>query len=583
MTSLMKRKTVLIADDSPTVVKMLSYMLSSLSCDVISASDGVEAIKLSYSAHPDLILLDILMPKMNGYQVCRLLKDDPQTRHIPIVILTARDQQSDRFWGLATGADEYIVKNFEDDLVLETVERILQQDQPQAAYAAEERVFKEITTIDVLSHANNLLDQQLYQSTITNRINQLARSIQNFEETITSVFELLSRILTFQLGAISVLGSQNTRLRLYFYLPTVASERMFEQAKQTLLNEFFRSPAVQNVETAVLHGEVDPASDWALRSRCESALIGRNKKIGTIILGDSRKGRFSDTDRETFHIAGAEAAVVIDNARLYDDNARIHADLERELRRAHDIQKLMLPQDNPLETCLTIESASIPAKEVGGDYYDYYALNDHQLLLAIGDVTGKGVPAALMMATIKTGLQIRLEMTSDVREIMTSLNTLVCSQASRQYMTFFLGMIDVQANTITYCNAGHNFPYIISPHDDTLSYLEHSSLPLGFVQQDTYVMRVQKFHDEDTLFFYTDGVVEAMNEERELFGYPRLETLLLSHSREDLVTIQLKILETIEAFCHETPQDDDMTMILVEKNGGKMSSTIKVDDNLITV
>ena len=254
--------------------------------------------------------------------------------------------------------------------------------------------------------------------------------------------------------------------------------------------------------------------------------MGAIKKIGAIILGDSKKGRFSDNDRETFRIAGTEAAVVIDNARLYDDNARIHADLERELRRAHDIQKLMLPQENPLETCLTIEATSIPAKEVGGDYYDYYALNDHQLLLAIGDVTGKGVPAALMMATIKTALQIRLELTSDVREIMASLNKLVCSQASKQYMTFFLGIIDVHANTITYCNAGHNFPYIISSQHETLAYLEHSSLPLGFIQQDTYLAHIQEFYNQDLLFFYTDGVVEAMNEERELFGYPRLDKLL---------------------------------------------------------
>ena len=83
----MKPKIVLIADDSPTVVKMLTYMLSTLPCEVISASDGVEAITLCYSAHPDLILLDILMPRMNGYQVCRLLKDDAQTKHIPIIML----------------------------------------------------------------------------------------------------------------------------------------------------------------------------------------------------------------------------------------------------------------------------------------------------------------------------------------------------------------------------------------------------------------------------------------------------------------------------------------------------------------
>jgi CheY-like chemotaxis protein len=86
----MKRKKVLIADDSPTVIKMLTFMLSSLSCDVVTATDGVEAIKLSYSAHPDLIVLDILMPKMNGYQVCRLLKDDQNTKHIPVVMLLDR-------------------------------------------------------------------------------------------------------------------------------------------------------------------------------------------------------------------------------------------------------------------------------------------------------------------------------------------------------------------------------------------------------------------------------------------------------------------------------------------------------------
>lgn len=560
----MKHKTVLIADDSPTVVKMLSYMLSRLPCDVISASDGVEAIKLCYSTHPDLILLDILMPRMNGYQVCRLLKDDEQTKQIPIIMLTAKDQQSDRFWGLATGADEYLVKDFEDDHLIETVDRILQQDLPQIALTPE-RKLKEISTIDLLSHANNLLDQQLYQSTITNRINQLARSIQNFEETLTSVFELLSRILTFQLGAICVLGSQNTHLRIYYYLPDMASRQMIEQARLLLLSEFSRTSAVQNVETFFLHGEVDADSDWELKSRCESVLIGRNKKIGSMLLGDSRKERFSDNDRETFRIAGTEAAVVIDNARLYDDNARIHAELERELRRAHDIQKLMLPQENPLEHCLSIEATSIPAKDVGGDYYDYYLLNDHQLLLAIGDVTGKGVPAALMMATIKTALQIRLELTSDVREIMISLNKLVCSQATHQYMTFFLGIIDVNANTLTYCNAGHNFPYLISGQYGTLTYLEHSSLPLGFVPYDAYLTRIQHFENDDILFFYTDGIIEALNAERELFGYPRLEKLLLSHYQKDLSTIQLKILEAIAAFCRETPQDDDMTMVLIQK------------------
>lgn len=559
-----KRKKVLIADDSPIVIKMLTFMLSSLPCDVIAATDGVEAIKLSYRTHPDLILLDILMPKMNGYQVCRLLKDDEQTQHIPIVMLTAKDQPSDRFWGLATGADKYIIKDFEDRELLETVTHLLQQDTPPPAHSPENRL-KEITTIDVLSHANHLLDRQLYQSTITNKINQLASSIQNFDETIVSVFELLSRIITYQIGAISILETQATPFRLYIYIMDTTSPRMLEQIQQHALQEFSHLPATRPPDLHILQGAVESESEAWLASVCESQLIGRTKAIGAIVLGDSRKDKFSEDDREIIRISSAEIAVVIDNARLYEANARIYADLERELRRAHDIQKSMLPQDNPMESSLTLEAGTIPAREVGGDYYDYFRVNDDQLLLAIGDVTGKGAPAALMMATVKTALQMLLDTTRDVSVILDSLNKLMCEQAARtrHYMTLFLGIVDSREQTITYCNAGHHFPYLISA-EQSLQELEGGSLPLGFLPDVTYTPHVQTLQQDDILFFYTDGIVEARSGQKELFGYPRLEKLLCEHFHEDLPTIHLNILQAIEAFCQDTPQDDDMTMLLVQ-------------------
>ena len=561
----MKQKKVLIADDSPTVIRMLSYMLSALSCQVLTATDGVEAIKLSYSELPDLILLDILMPRMTGYQVCRLLKDDPRTKHIPIVMLTAKDQRSDRFWGLATGADEYIVKEFEDDRLLETVEEILTREVSRDVFEDQESA-QPISTVDVLSHANHLLDRQLFQSTITNHINQLARSIQNFEETVSSVFELLSRILSFQIGALSVIDSRGSNLRLFFYLPERAGSEMFSQVKQRLIADVSKDSAFQDIEIKLLSGETDPENECTLQSVCESELIGRNAKIGTIFLGDSRQDRFSEEDRETFLFAGSEIAVVLDNARLYDENARIYADLERELHRAHDIQKLMLPQENPMESLVAIEAGSIPAKEVGGDYYDFYPLNEHQLLVTIGDVTGKGVPAALMMATIKTALQVRLELTQDLKEVMASLNALVCSQASKQYMTLFLGIIDLQEQTIRYCNAGHNFPLLLSRREKVLRYLEEGDLPFGFLDEPEYESYTQHFEEDDIFFFYTDGVIEARNKERELYGYPRLEELLIVNCREDLSTIYLNLLKSLDEFYQESPLEDDMTMVLVQKH-----------------
>jgi serine phosphatase RsbU (regulator of sigma subunit) len=454
------------------------------------------------------------------------------------------------------------VKDFEDTELLTTVKRFLQHDTLPPDHLAERRRH-EITTIDVLSHANNLLDRHLYHSTLTNKINQLASAMQDFDQTLLSVFELLSRIIIYHIGVIAVLGTQGIRLRLYFYIVEQVSPVAFDQAKTQALQAFAGISSLSNIETYILHGSIHEASEAPLLSLCESSLVGRNKLIGTIVLGDMRKGKFSDETRETLQIASSEMAVVIDNARLYDANARMHQDLERELRRAHDIQAAMLPHDNPMETALSIEATSIPAKEVGGDYYDYFQLTEHQLLLAIGDVTGKGAPAALMMATVKAALQVRTESTTDVRDIMVSLNKLVCHQASKQYMTLFLGVIDVRERTFTYCNAGHNFPYVIS-NDATLRYLERSSLPLGFVDTETYISHVYPLKEHDVLFFYTDGVIEAMNANREIFGYPRLEDILRPHCCDKLLDIQLKILERIEVFCQETPQDDDMTMVFVQ-------------------
>jgi len=295
-------------------------------------------------------------------------------------------------------------------------------------------------------------------------------------------------------------------------------------------------------------------------------LIGRTREIGTIILGDSRTEKFSEDDRETMRISSAEIAVVIDNARLYEANARIYAELEAELRRTSDIQKSMLPHHNPMSAALTIDAVTLPAKVVGGDYYDYFRLNDHQLLFAIGDVTGKGVSAALMMAMVKTALQTHIEVVREPGALMMRLNTLVADQASRsqQFMTLFLGILDTHTQTLICCNAGHNFPYLMSAAQKTMVPIENEALPLGFLPDTVYPVSTYHIHPNDMLFCYTDGVVEVMNDQREIFGYPRLEQLLLATDQADVHTILTSILKHIETFSGNAPQDDDITMLLIQ-------------------
>ena len=160
---------ILVADDSPTIVGILQAMLEGEGYEVIPAADGIEAISKAYQETPDLVVLDIFMPKINGYQVCRLLKYDEITSHIPIIMLTG-SERGDRFWSLETGADEFRTKDFEFQGLMESIERLLSAT--GTARASKREVIEVLETsepadeIQILSKLGYLLDRQLYRSTI---------------------------------------------------------------------------------------------------------------------------------------------------------------------------------------------------------------------------------------------------------------------------------------------------------------------------------------------------------------------------------------------------------------------------------
>ena len=121
----MKRARILVVDDSPTEISLISAPLLAGGFEVITARDGEEAIRRATKDRPDLILLDVVMPRQNGYQVCRTLKRTPESSHIPVVMLTGKDQPSDRFWGLRQGADEYLTKPFQPAALMSTIDRLI--------------------------------------------------------------------------------------------------------------------------------------------------------------------------------------------------------------------------------------------------------------------------------------------------------------------------------------------------------------------------------------------------------------------------------------------------------------------------
>ena len=179
----MSAPRVLVADDSPLVLRLIEKMLSSAGLGVITAKDGLEAVEKAFVEDVSLVILDVMMPRMNGYQACRLLKTEAATRHVPVVILTSRDQAGDRFWGLETGADYYITKDADPQKIVALVKDILAGEAAQRPARAADT---QRDSVDILSRVNELLDRKLYELTILSEIGAVSKSIVNFDETFTS-------------------------------------------------------------------------------------------------------------------------------------------------------------------------------------------------------------------------------------------------------------------------------------------------------------------------------------------------------------------------------------------------------------
>ena len=157
----MSAPRVLIADDSPLVLRMIEKMLEGAGFSVLTAHDGLEAIEKAFAEDVSLVILDVMMPRMTGYQACRLLKTDPSTKAIPVVILTSKDQPRDRFWDVETGADYYVTKDAQPQRILELVRNVLAGE---GARARPQRPSGPRASLDILSRVNDLLDRKLYEA-----------------------------------------------------------------------------------------------------------------------------------------------------------------------------------------------------------------------------------------------------------------------------------------------------------------------------------------------------------------------------------------------------------------------------------
>ncbi len=245
-------------------------------------------------------------------------------------------------------------------------------------------------------------------------------------------------------------------------------------------------------------------------------------------------------------------------------NAAVGADLETARRIQMDAIPVNLPA-YPAHPDVSLTAYIRTAREVGGDFYDYFTVDENHVCFLIADVSGKGIPAALFMMTVKTMIKDHAMSSQDTAGIFTTVNRMICeSNRSGMFATAWIGIIDTAEMTLQYTNAGHNYP-LYSPHGESYDIIKKKhGLFLAGMDDTIYSYSELKLNTGDRLFLFTDGVTEAHNTRGELYGTERLREVLCRQEGRFTKDNMERIAADVDEFAGEEPQFDDMTMIMVE-------------------
>jgi len=254
------------------------------------------------------------------------------------------------------------------------------------------------------------------------------------------------------------------------------------------------------------------------------------------------------------------AMISIENARLFEE-ALAKQRIEEELNIARDIQQRLLPQECPGHSGLEIHGLNIPTSQVGGDYFDCIDIDNDHVAITIADVSGKGVPASLLMSSLHAGLHNLVTPGGDIPAMIGRLNNFIQANTSfDKFITFFYGEFDLAGHTFSYVNAGHNLPYLFHA-DGTIKRLETGGLLLGMLPNMPYQSEKVALQKDDLLFLFTDGVTEAKNAHEEDFEEERLEAVIKPALGLPLRELVERVVEAVRRHCTGMPQSDDLTMM----------------------
>jgi len=291
----------------------------------------------------------------------------------------------------------------------------------------------------------------------------------------------------------------------------------------------------------------------------------QQKIIGVVELLNKKGGEFSSRDERLLIAMASQAAISIENSRLHAQEVRQQL-VNKDLETARRIQQSFLPQSVPQRPGWEIAAYWQPMRAVGGDFYDFYAMDDGRLAVAIADVTDKGVPAALFMALSVTVLRFAMTLNFSPSEMMNRANQVIlANQRSSMFTTAFVSYLDWETGIMDYASAGHNPPVFYHAKTRRCELLNVQGVALGVFKSATYQEKRIQLESGDVCVLYTDGITEIINSSMEEFGEDRLEQVILQNAHRSAYELVEAIAAANDDFSEGLGDFDDETLIVIKK------------------
>jgi sigma-B regulation protein RsbU (phosphoserine phosphatase) len=301
-----------------------------------------------------------------------------------------------------------------------------------------------------------------------------------------------------------------------------------------------------------------------LNARLLVPLVASNGVMGFFSLGEKLSEEpYSKEDKQFLTAVVDQTAVALDYAKMIEQVAE-QEKLKREIEIARQVQEQLFPQTIPEVPGLEYTGVCIPALGVGGDYYDFLLLETNALAIALGDISGKGISAALLMASLQALLRSHApHRGAAVNELIQDINRLLCASTTpNKYATFFYGLFNPDSRSFTYVNAGHLPPMIF--RNEEVIRLQSGGVVIGLLPQAVYRQESITLQQGDILVIFSDGVSEAMNEQEEEFGDERIIRIVKMNHELDVPAISEALVREIYQFAGKAPQHDDLTFVIAK-------------------